>query len=118
MNRIACLAALRKTLRFRGRVFPERGWGVANRAEKRAGALGPILFGVCFSLFAWQSLPGAEIERVAVENNDLGISSIEIENRFRMATVCSSFAVSTRAARRSRSPLCAPPGRARLPSSA
>jgi hypothetical protein len=42
--------------------------------------LGPILFGVCFSLFAWHSLPGAEIERVAVESNDLGISSIEIDN--------------------------------------
>ncbi len=48
---------------------------------KRARVLGPILFGACLSLFAWQSVPGAEIERVAVESNDLGISSVEIENR-------------------------------------
>ncbi len=48
---------------------------------KRARMLGPILVGACLSLFAWQSLPGAEIERVAVESNDLGVFSLEIDNR-------------------------------------
>lgn len=81
MNRLACLAALRKTLRFCGRFLPQRGWGMPSRGERRARALGPILAGACFSLFAWQSSSGAEIERVPVESNDLGISSVEIDNR-------------------------------------
>jgi hypothetical protein len=43
--------------------------------------MGSILIGACLSLFPWQSLPGAEIARVAVERNDLGVSFVEIESR-------------------------------------
>lgn len=81
MSSLACLAALRKTVRSCGRFLPERGWGMASRGERRARTLGPILAGACLSLFAWQNSLGAGIERVPVESNDLGISSVEIDHR-------------------------------------
>ena len=81
MNSLACLSGFRNSLHFWGRFLPKRGWGMASRGERRAPALGLFLAGACLSLFAWQSSFGAGIDRVPVESNDLGISSVEIDHR-------------------------------------